>query len=100
MNESVIDRIKALQDIVPYETRYAVASTVKNIGSGLWTAAKVVGNVAWVVTTSAMVLVVPLMFEIEKEQAMAMWEQEQQMQQQGAQQLLQPQQTSNAPAAK
>lgn len=86
-NETFLDRIRALKDIVPLQTRSSIKNTAHQFSSTVFSVGQVLGHIAWVLTTSAMVLVVPLVFEMEKDHAMTSWEKEQQMQQQGAQQV-------------
>jgi import receptor subunit TOM22 len=87
-NETFWQRIQALADIFPEHKRAEYSEKIQNYGVSAWKAAKFTGNIAWILTTSAMVLAVPLMFEIEREQSMLQWEKEQQqLQKQGAQQV-------------
>ncbi|CAO3594559.1 unnamed protein product [Absidia cylindrospora] len=72
-DESVLDRLAALKDIIPLKHR-----------------ATFVGKSAWVLTTSMLLLVLPLALEIEKEQALVAYEQEAMQQQGAAQQLMNP----------
>jgi import receptor subunit TOM22 len=82
-DESVLDRIAALKDIIPLKTRNRISSSVNSVTSWGKTGATFVGKSAWVLTTSMLLLVLPLALEIEKEQALVAYEQEA-MQQQGA----------------
>ncbi|KAI9279762.1 mitochondrial outer membrane translocase complex, subunit Tom22 [Sporodiniella umbellata] len=86
-DESFLDRISALKDIVPLKTRNRVSSSVATLTSWGKTGATFVGKGAWVITTSMFLLVLPLALEIEKEQALVAYEKEA-MQQQGTQQML------------
>ncbi|CAO3612911.1 unnamed protein product [Cunninghamella blakesleeana] len=87
-DESILDRIAALKDIIPLKTRNNISSGVQTITSWGKTGATFVGKSAWVVTTSMLLLVLPLALEIEKEQALVAYEQEAMQQQQGAQQMM------------
>lgn len=85
--ETIWQRLAALEDMVAPQTRDLVYKSTSTAASAAWTAGRLLGSVAWILTTSAMVLVVPLMFEMEREQMMVQFEQEQIMQQQGAQKV-------------
>ncbi|KAF9098434.1 mitochondrial import receptor protein [Mortierella sp. GBA35] len=85
--ESIMDRIWALQDVIPAKTRKSISdkcSSVYNFGKA---STKFLGNSAWVLTTSALLLVLPLMIELEHEQGLIEYEK---MQQQSSQMLSQP----------
>ncbi|KAI8391137.1 mitochondrial import receptor subunit Tom22-domain-containing protein [Radiomyces spectabilis] len=88
-DESLLDRIIALKEIVPLKHRNRISSGVSSLTSWGKTGATFVGKSAWVLTTSMLLLVLPLALEIEKEQALVAYEKEA-MQQQGAQQMLNP----------
>ncbi|KAK3808334.1 MAG: mitochondrial outer membrane translocase complex, subunit Tom22 [Benniella sp.] len=96
--ESIMDRIWALQDVIPPRTRKSISDKCSSIyGWGKY-GAKFLGNSAWVLTTSALLLVLPLMIELEHEQGLIEYEK---MQQQGSQLLSQPsgQQQQKKPAS-
>ncbi|KAI8371410.1 mitochondrial outer membrane translocase complex, subunit Tom22 [Radiomyces spectabilis] len=86
-DESLLDRLAALKEIVPLKTRNQIASGASSLTSWGKTGVTFVGKSAWVLTTSMLLLVLPLALEIEKEQALVAYEKEA-MQQQGAQQML------------
>ncbi|KAG2222836.1 hypothetical protein INT45_000451 [Circinella minor] len=86
-DESILDRIAALKEIIPLKHRNRLASGASTLTSWSKTGATFVGKSAWVITTSMLLLVLPLALEIEKEQALVAYEKEA-MQQQGAQQML------------
>ncbi|KAI8139540.1 mitochondrial outer membrane translocase complex, subunit Tom22, partial [Fennellomyces sp. T-0311] len=86
-DESILDRIAALKEIIPLKHRNKIASSASTLTSWGKTGATFVGKSAWVITTSMLLLVLPLALEIEKEQALVAYEKEA-MQQQGAQQML------------
>ncbi|KAJ1980077.1 mitochondrial import receptor subunit Tom22 [Dimargaris verticillata] len=74
--ESLLDRLTALKDIIPLSKRTAVSNAVSSVvGTGMMSA-RFLGKAAWVVSTSALVLFLPLALEIEKDQAMAQYEKE------------------------
>ncbi|KAI8067864.1 mitochondrial outer membrane translocase complex, subunit Tom22 [Gongronella butleri] len=86
-DESLLDRIAALKEIIPLKQRNRLYSGAQTLTSWGKTGATFVGKSAWVLTTSMLLLVLPLALEIEKEQALVAYEQEA-MQQQGAQQQM------------
>ncbi|KAI9014377.1 mitochondrial outer membrane translocase complex, subunit Tom22 [Phycomyces nitens] len=86
-DESLLDRIAALKEIIPLKHRQRMSSSVSAVTSWGKTGVTFVGKSAWVLTTSMLLLVLPLALEIEKEQALVAYEKEA-MQQQGTQQML------------
>ncbi|KAG0213544.1 mitochondrial import receptor protein [Mortierella sp. GBA30] len=85
--ESILDRVWALQDVIPAKTRKSIKDKCSSIyGWGKYSA-NFLGNSAWVLTTSALLLVLPLMIELEHEQGLIEYEK---MQQQSNQMLSQP----------
>lgn len=88
--ESLIDRIAALKDIIPQKQRDSLSYGFTKLSSWSKTGATFVGKSAWVITTSMLLLVLPLALEIEKEQALVAYEKEA-LQQQGAAQQVQSQ---------
>jgi len=87
VDESLFDRITALKDIVPPTTRHNISTRVLKTASFLKRASKVVGNVVWVVTTSALLVGLPLALALEDEAKIVQQEKEMLEQQQGAQQV-------------
>ena len=85
VEESVFDRVAALVDIVPPATRHSIASKVSKTASVVKKTGKVVGNLVWIVTTSALLVVLPLALALEDEAKLAAQEREMMEQQQGAQ---------------
>jgi import receptor subunit TOM22 len=86
-NETLAERIAALKDIVPPETRTAVAKSADAVvGWAKW-AASGTGQVAWWVTTSALLVGLPLALAIEDEARITQQEREMQMQSAGQQQV-------------
>lgn len=75
-DETFAERIAALKDIIPPTTRLAIVDTFDSIAS--WTAwtAKKAGGAAWIVTTSALLVGLPLMLSIEGEAALVQQEKE------------------------
>lgn len=67
--ETLRERLAALKDIVPPSTRASIQSAVAtSFGWAKWTGQKA-GTAAWIVTTSALVVGLPLMLSIEGEAA-------------------------------
>ncbi|KAF9025116.1 mitochondrial import receptor protein [Podila verticillata] len=85
--ESILDRVWALQDVIPAKTRKAISDKCSTVYGWGKTSANFLGNSAWVLTTSALLLVLPLMIELEHEQGLIEFEK---MQQQSNQMLSQP----------
>ncbi|KAH7885358.1 mitochondrial import translocase subunit Tom22 [Phlebopus sp. FC_14] len=89
-DESFYDRLTALVDIVPPTTRHNIATRLSKTASFVKKTGKVVGNVVWVVTTSALLVGLPLALSLEDEAKIVAQEREMVAQQQGAQQMLSP----------
>ena len=87
VDESLLDRIAALKDIVPPTTRHSLASKVSKTASLFKRTSKIAGNVIWVVTTSALLIGLPLALILEDEAKVVAQENEMLAQQQGAQQV-------------
>jgi import receptor subunit TOM22 len=85
-SESYYDRVIALKEIVSPKTRSQLTSTLESAKSWAtwgWFSA---GSVAWVVSTSALLVGLPLALAIEDETRIVQQEREMQMQSQGQQQ--------------
>jgi len=87
-DETLFDRIAALVDIVPPTTRHSISSRLSKTASVLKRSGKILGNVVWVVTTSALLVGLPLALSLEDEAKIVAQEKEMLAQQQGAQQML------------
>lgn len=87
VDESFFDRISALKDIVPPTTRHNISMRIAKTASMLKRGSKVVGNIVWVVTTSALLVGLPLALALEDEAKIVQQEKEMLEQQQGAQQV-------------
>jgi import receptor subunit TOM22 len=85
--ESFVDRFVALVDIVPPQTRHSISTRVSNIVGAVKTGGKAVGNIVWVLTTSALLIGLPLAFALEDEAKIVQQEKEMAAQQQGVQQV-------------
>ncbi|CAG8548117.1 334_t:CDS:2 [Diversispora eburnea] len=75
--ESVFERVLALRDIIPEDTRESISNNVSTLMSFGAKTARFLGNTFWVLTTTALILVMPLALEIEKESAIIQMENEQ-----------------------
>ncbi|CAO3676695.1 unnamed protein product [Umbelopsis vinacea] len=85
-----MNRIAALKDIIPQKQRDSLSYGFTKLSSWSKTGATFVGKSAWVITTSMLLLVLPLALEIEKEQALVAYEKEALQQQGAAQQMMNP----------
>ncbi|KAF9962691.1 mitochondrial import receptor protein [Modicella reniformis] len=85
--ESIMDRFWALQDVIPPKARKTIMDKCSTVYDWGKYSAKFLGNSAWVLTTSALLLVLPLMIELEHEQGLIEYEK---LQQQPSQMLSQP----------
>ena len=85
--ESLYERFAALVDIVPPTTRYAIRSNVSKTFSAAKTLSKLAGNVVWIVTTSALLVGLPLALSLEDESKIVAQEKEMMAQQAGQQQV-------------
>ncbi|KAF8631795.1 hypothetical protein AX17_005010 [Amanita inopinata Kibby_2008] len=98
-DESLLDRIAALKDIIPPTTRHNISSRVSQTASWFKRGGKVAGNIVWVVTTSALLVALPLALSLEDEAKIVAQEKEMIEQQQGAQQMLAPSMYPPAPGS-
>lgn len=87
VDESFFDRVVALKDIVPPTTRHSISTTFVQTASFVKRGSKIIGNIVWVVTTSALLVALPLSLVIEDENKVMAQEKEMLEQQQGAQQV-------------
>lgn len=85
--ETFYERLAALVDIVPPTTRQNISSHVSKTTSFFKSGGKVVGNLIWIVTTSALLVGLPLALSLEDEAKIVAQEKEMLAQQQGAQQV-------------
>ncbi|RKP01860.1 hypothetical protein CXG81DRAFT_6868, partial [Caulochytrium protostelioides] len=67
LNESLVDRIAALRDVVPPAQRAALCAAGASVAGAAAAAAKFVGKSAWILTTAASLLILPVMLEVDKE---------------------------------
>ncbi|KXN88207.1 Mitochondrial import receptor subunit tom22 [Leucoagaricus sp. SymC.cos] len=96
-DESFLDRAAALKDIIPPAARHSISSRISKTASFIKKGGKVAGNIVWVVTTSALLVALPLALSLEDEAKIVAQEKEMLEQQQGAQQMLAPSMYSPSP---
>ena len=83
--ETFYERIVALADIIPPSTRQSISNSVSKTTSFVQITSRLVGNVIWIVTTSALLIGLPLALSLEDEAKVVQQEKEFLAQQQGAQ---------------
>ncbi|CAE6436594.1 unnamed protein product [Rhizoctonia solani] len=88
--ETLGERLAALVDIVPPTTRQSIGSKVSSAASIAKRVGKIGGNIIWVITTSALLVGLPLALALEDEAKIVQQEKEMLAQQQGAQGMLAP----------
>lgn len=86
-DETLLDRVAALVDIVPPSTRHSIASSLSTAASYVKRGSKLAGSVIWVLTTSAILVGLPLALSLESESQVVAQENEMMAQQQGQQQV-------------
>jgi mitochondrial import receptor subunit TOM22 len=86
-DETLFDRIAALVDIIPPTTRHAISSRISKTSSLLKRSGKIIGNVVWIVTTSALLVGLPLALSLEDEGKIVAQEREMLAQQMGTEQV-------------
>ncbi|RXK39196.1 hypothetical protein M231_03553 [Tremella mesenterica] len=87
-NETIYDRLIALKDIVPPATRISVYTKYEKSKGIFFKVLNGVGTLGWVISTSALLIGLPLALAIEDEGRIVQQEREMQMQTAGQQQLL------------
>ena len=87
-SESLYQRIAALVDIIPPTTRYSISSQASKSAAVLRRTGKLAGNLIWMLTTSALLVGLPLALVLEDEAKITAQEKELIAQQQGAQQVI------------
>lgn len=83
--ETIWERISALRDIVPPSTRHRIAANFSTASTYVYVGGRLVGGLAWVITTSALLVGLPYALAVEDEVRVAMQEREIAAQQSGAQ---------------
>ena len=81
-DETLFERLEALKDIIPYHRRQLIAHRVDQAASTGMRVLKFVGNIGWILVTSAVLVIVPLAVEMERDAQQKQWEKEMRMQQQ------------------
>ncbi|ODN79432.1 hypothetical protein L202_03416 [Cryptococcus amylolentus CBS 6039] len=87
-DETFYERVTALKDIVPPETRVSLYKQYRSTAEWAWWSVQSAGTLAWWVSTSALLVGLPLALAIEDEARVVAQEKEMQMQSAGQQQLL------------
>ncbi|KAJ9108245.1 hypothetical protein QFC19_002493 [Naganishia cerealis] len=87
-DETMLDRFYALKDIVAPSTRSKVVANWERTAQWVKTGSVWAGNAVWVITTSALLVGLPLALAMEDEARIVQQEKELQMQQSGQQSLL------------
>jgi len=87
VEESFLERVAALADVIPPATRHSISSRISKTASFLRKGRKIAGSIIWVVTTSALLVALPLALSLEDEAKIVAQEKEMLEQQQGAQQV-------------
>lgn len=78
-NETIAERIIALKDAIPPSYRYRIASLSSSVTSVVHTGASFTGKALWAITTSSLLLGVPLALSIIGEQQLIEMEREMKM---------------------
>lgn len=86
-NETLVDRIVALKEIIPPNQRSFLSQAGSSLSSLATGGAFKIGSLLWIVSTSALLLGVPLSLSILSEQQLVEMEKEMKMQQDSAQVL-------------
>ncbi|KAB5596541.1 hypothetical protein CTheo_178 [Ceratobasidium theobromae] len=88
--ETLGERLAALVDIIPPTTRQSIRNKLWNAAATAKRVGKFGGNIIWVITTSALLVGLPLALALEDEAKIVQQEKEMLAQQQGAQGMLTP----------
>ncbi|KAM3422708.1 hypothetical protein BST61_g193 [Cercospora zeina] len=89
-DESLLDRVYALKDIVPPTYRKSINNVIETSYSWASSAARFSGKSLWVISTSALLLGVPWALAFSEEQQVEEMEREMRMQQSANELLTQP----------
>ncbi|UZJ51341.1 hypothetical protein CBS101457_000661 [Exobasidium rhododendri] len=89
-DETIWQRIAALKDIVPSSTRESIKSKVSTFYNYSTVGVLVGGRLAWVVTTTALLVGLPYALAVEDEMRVTQQERDMISQQQGAQSMIGP----------
>jgi import receptor subunit TOM22 len=88
--ETLLDRLSALQDIIPPQSRKAISSSLQSATSWFQSGLLFSGKTLWVVSTSALLLGVPWAMAFAEEQQMVEMEREMKVQQSANEMLTAP----------
>jgi mitochondrial import receptor subunit TOM22 len=94
--ETLMERLAALVDIIPPTTRVRMGRTVRRTWRSLCSTAATLGTGAWVLATASFLLLLPAALELERESMVLQHENQQRLQQQQAAQVMA---STGAPAA-
>lgn len=86
-DESLLERFAALKDVVSPTARAKVYNGIATAGSWTWSTGRFIGSAAWVIATGALLVLLPVALELEKEAAMLQQEAQARGAQQQAQQV-------------
>ena len=86
-DETVLERIQALADIIPPVTRAKMLHSLSDAGSWAFSMGQWVGSGLWILSTASLMALLPLALELERERALIDQEHQQRVQQQQAQQV-------------
>ncbi|PSN66225.1 mitochondrial import translocase, subunit Tom22 [Corynespora cassiicola Philippines] len=89
-DETLYERILALQDIVPASTRRSISSTIGTATSWVKSGLSMGGKTLWVVSTSALLLGVPWALAYSEEQMIVEQERAEQLQQRAQNEFMAP----------
>jgi len=96
--ESLFDRISALRDIIPPQTRARISSASASVYSAANTTVTFGGKSLWVIATSILLLGIPYALALGEEQQYMEEERQRGMMEQGAQGMMAPGQEEAKPA--
>ncbi|KAH9457289.1 hypothetical protein MJO28_011568 [Puccinia striiformis f. sp. tritici] len=89
-DETIADRIYALRDIISPTTRESICERCDSIWNKSTSAGRTLGNFAWVITTSIILVGLPMALSIEAESMLVSHEKEMERQRQGQHTLTTP----------
>lgn len=87
-DETIIDRIYALKDIISPSSRATLCESWNKLSNSTKSTTKFLGNVAWVITTSMILVGLPMALSIEGESMLVAHEKEMERQAHGQQSIL------------
>ncbi|KAK5200033.1 mitochondrial import receptor subunit Tom22 [Exophiala xenobiotica] len=90
LDESLLDRLSALRDIVPPKARAKISSVTSSLYSATSTTVNYSGKGLWVLATSILLLGIPYALALGDEQQFIEEEKQRQMMAEGAQGMIQP----------